>query len=200
MQSHMMSRRIATQFGARFGARLGVRCGFLALLLTVMALGGSGCGYALAGRGSALPAYIRTIGVPLFTNGTSVFNLEQTLTQRVRLEFLSRGKYQVQPDATGDAVLTGEIVSVNVTPTAFNTNQQASRYAFILVVKVEFKDLKANKVLYENAALSFREEYEITSGTTVTDANAFLGQNVSALDRIANDFARTAVSAVLEAF
>ena len=34
------------------------------------------CGYSLAGRGSFLPAYIKTIGVPTFTNHTTVFNLE----------------------------------------------------------------------------------------------------------------------------
>ena len=28
----------------------------------------SGCGYALAGRGSFLPAYIQTIGIPQFGN------------------------------------------------------------------------------------------------------------------------------------
>ena len=32
----------------------------------------AGCGYSLAGRGSFLPAYIKTIGVPQFTNQTSI--------------------------------------------------------------------------------------------------------------------------------
>ena len=35
-----------------------------------------GCGYSLAGRGSFLPAYIKTIGVPQFTNRTAVFDLD----------------------------------------------------------------------------------------------------------------------------
>ena len=53
----------------------------------------AGCGYALAGRGSFLPAYIRTIGIPTFSNRTNVFNLETMLTQKVRSEFIGRGKY-----------------------------------------------------------------------------------------------------------
>src|SRR6185503_9558806 len=34
----------------------------------------SGCGYALAGRGSFLPSYIRVIGIPTFANRTTIFN------------------------------------------------------------------------------------------------------------------------------
>ena len=56
-----------------------------------------GCGYALAGRGSFLPDYIKTIGVPTFANRTTVFNLETQLTQKVRAEFIGRGKYQILP-------------------------------------------------------------------------------------------------------
>ncbi len=168
------------------------------VLIAVVSM--SGCGYGLAGRGSSLPAYVRTIGIPLFINSTPVFDLEQTLTQRVRLEFIGRGKYQVTPDATGtDVVLNGEITSVALQPTAFNEQQQASRYAITVVVKVTLKDLKQDKIIYENAGLTFRDEYEVTSSATA-DVGAFLGQNRDALDRLATDFSRSLVSQVLEAF
>ena len=88
-----------------------------------------GCGYALAGKGSFLPAYIQTIGVPEFTNRTTVFNLETMLTQKVRAEFIGRGRYRILPEATGvDAVLTGEVVSATTIPASFTTTQIASRY------------------------------------------------------------------------
>ena len=58
------------------------------------------CGYALAGRGSFLPAYIRTIGIPQFTNTTPYYELEQVFTERVRSEFIGRG--QVQGPAPAD--------------------------------------------------------------------------------------------------
>src|SRR2546425_8675689 len=76
------------------------------------ALGSPACGYSLAGRGSFLPAYIKTIGIPTFTNRTPVFNLETLLTQKVRAEVIGRGKYQILPQNTGvDALLTGEVTS-----------------------------------------------------------------------------------------
>src|SRR4051812_46659251 len=87
------------------------------------------CGYSLAGRGSFLPASVRSIGIPPFINRTPVFNLETQLTQKVRSEFIGRGKYQIQPDANSvDAVLTGEIQNVSIVPASFTVAQLASRY------------------------------------------------------------------------
>jgi len=172
------------------------------LAMVLLLLGSlSSCGYALAGRGSSLPPTVRSIGIPLFINSTPIFDLEQILTQRVRLEFIGRGKYQVVPDATGtDAVLNGEITSVALQPTAFNAQQQASRYAITVVVKVTLKDLKADKTLYENPGLTFRDEYEVTNSASSADVGQFLGQNKDALDRLSTDFARSVVSTILEAF
>ena len=160
----------------------------------------AGCGYSLAGRGSALPAHIKTIGVPLFTNATTVFDVEQTLTQRVRLEFIGRGRYKVVSDEVGtDATLKGDITGISIRPTAFDGNQQASRYEITVIVKVEFRDVVNDKVLYENPAQTFKEEYEVTTAQSA-DAQSFLGQNSNALERLATDFAKTVVTAVLEAF
>jgi hypothetical protein len=174
----------------------------LQLTVVVMMLASlTSCGYALAGKGSSLPTYVRSVGIPLFINSTPIFDLEQVLTQRVRVEFISRGKYRVTPDSSGtDAVLTGEITSVALQPTAFNEQQQAARYAITVVVKVELKDLKQNKTLYENPGLTFRDEYEVTSGATNQSPADFLGQNRDALDRLSQDFARSVVSTILEAF
>jgi hypothetical protein len=160
-----------------------------------------GCGYSLAGRGAFLPDYIQTIGVPLFANNTTVFDVEQLLTARVRAEFIGRGKYRVVPDSTGvDALLTGTVTSISVAPTAFNEQQQASRYAVVVVMRIEFRDLRADRVLWENPSLVFREEYEPSTGTGALDANAFFGQESNALQRIADGFARSVVSSILEAF
>jgi len=161
----------------------------------------TGCGYALAGRGSFLPSYIRTIGVPTFGNRTTVFNLETLLTQKVRAEFIGRGKYQVLPQDTGvDAVLTGDVTSVNIAPVSFSAQQLASRYALTMAARIELKDVRDNKVLWENPSLLFRQEYEATPGRTAVDPVAFFQQDSSALERISSDFARTIVSALLEAF
>jgi outer membrane lipopolysaccharide assembly protein LptE/RlpB len=169
-------------------------------LLLVAVLAHSGCGYSLAGKGSFLPAYIKRIGVPMFTNNTSVFDLDRQVTERVRTEFIGRGKYTIVPEATGvDGLLTGVISSVTLTPVAFNAAQQATRYALTLSASVEFKDMRANKVLWANPSMQYREEFALDPSSAV-DLNTFLGQDVDARQRMANEFARSLVSSILEAF
>ena len=176
-----------------------LRVPFVAIVLACLSL--SGCGYSLAGRGAFLPDYIRTIGVPLFVNNTAVFDVEQRLTERVRSELIGRGRYKVEPDRSGvDAVLLGEIQSVTLNVAAFDQQQQATRYGLTLVVKVEFRDLKSDKVLWSNPAWQFTEQFDVTTATTGLDASAFLGQDQNALQRLSAEFARALVSAILEAF
>ena len=96
--------------------------------VSVLASLSSGCGYALAGRGSFLPDYIQIVGVPAFNNKTTAFEIERVLTDRVRAEFGSRGKYRVQPDTNNvDAILTGTIVGITLQNTAYTGGSQSSR-------------------------------------------------------------------------
>ena len=160
----------------------------------------TGCGYSLAGRGSFLPAYIKRIGVPQFTNNTAVFELDRQVTERVRSEFIGRGKWTIVPDTTGiDGLLTGVITSVSLTPVAFNQAQQATRYALTLSASVEFKDMRTNTVIWSNPSMQYREEFSLNP-TNALDTATFLGQDVNARERMANEFARALVSAILEAF
>jgi hypothetical protein len=165
----------------------------------------SGCGYSLAGRGAFLPSYIRTIGIPTFVNRTTVFNLETLVTQKVRSEFIGRGKYQILPQNSGvDALLNGEVTAVSITPASFTAQNLASRYVITMTARIELRDLRENKVLWENPSIMFRQDYEATSGrapaSNLVDPVAFFQQDASALERMSTDFARTIVSAILEAF
>lgn len=171
-------------------------------LLLYAAVVCSGCGYTLAGQGSFLPDYIQTIGVPLFENTTTVFEIEQVLTQEVVSEFIGRGRYRVSSAETGvDAVLEGTISQITITPATFTAGQQASQYIFTLRAAIAFRDLTTDEILWENPALVFSDAYEVASGTGAElDANTFFGQQSNAMERIARDFAGTVVSSILEAF
>lgn len=172
------------------------------IVLAALVLTLPGCGYSLAGRGSFLPAYIQAVGIPQLINRTPYFDVEQILTEKVRTEFIGRGKYRILPDTPGaDAVLTGEVLNIFVHPSGYTDAQVASRYSFTLTMKVTFTDSRTNEVLWSNDALTFREEYELATrvGTNV-DTAAFLDQERAAFDRIATDIARTVVTAILEAF
>ena len=172
------------------------------IAVLIVALLTSGCGYALAGRGSFLPEYIRVVGIPPLQNLTTFFQVEQILTEKVRTEFIGRGRYTVLPTESGaHAVLSGAIVSITVQPVGFTEQQLASRYLFTLTMRVQFTDATTNEVLWSNDSLTFREEYDLsTRSNTAIEGSAFLDQERTSFERISSDVARTVVSAILEAF
>src|SRR5678816_1390774 len=99
-------------------------------------LGAASCGYALAGRGSFLPDYIKTLGIPMFGNATQFQTVEQVFTQKVRLEFQSSRRYTVVPSEDGvDGVVRGEIESSGLQPVSLNGQQLASRTRVTAVLK-----------------------------------------------------------------
>ena len=184
-------------------------CNRSACLVVVLAsaLLSHGCGYALAGKGNFLPDYIRTIGIPAFTNQTSYFDIAQIVTDKVRTEFIGRGNYKIVPEATGaDAVLTGVITGISIVPTAFGSQQQASRYVIMMIANIELRDTQKDTVLWSNPAVVVRDEYDATGGavssdpTAFVDPSSFFNQESNAVVRVTNEFARTTVSAILEAF
>lgn len=160
------------------------------------------CGYALAGRGSFLPDYIKTLGIPMFENATPYQTIEQLFTQKVRLEFQSSRRYTIVPNDQGvDGIVRGSIQSINLAPVGLNDQQLASRVRATVIVKVSFEDVKSQKTLWENPALSFSDEYELPTQTgAAVNVAAFIDNNKVAMDRISTDFARSLVSAILEAF
>ncbi|MCY4028649.1 MAG: LptE family protein [Acidobacteria bacterium] len=173
-----------------------------AAVVLLLALGCTSCGYTLAGRGSFLPEYIETIGIPTFENRTPVFEVERLLTQEVRTAFIGRGSYRVQTDESGaQARLSGSINNITIQPASFGAEQQASRYVLTLTAEIEFVDLTTNEVIWSNTSLVFSEEYDVASGAgDVSNASAFFGQRSNAVERMATDFATTVVSSILEAF
>lgn len=172
------------------------------VVVALAAVAGSGCGYALAGRGSFLPEYIRIVAIPPLENRSTLSGVDEVLTERIRSEFIGRGKYTVVSDAFGaDAVLTGEITGVSVQPVGFTEQQFASRYLFTLTMRVQFTDARTAEALWSNDSLTFREEYELSiRGDAAVEGATFLDQERSTFDRIATDVARSVVTAILEAF
>jgi hypothetical protein len=182
--------------------RLFARRALPAILAAVIgSMSVAACGYSLAGRGSFLPTHIRVIGIPTFANRTTVFDLETQVTAKVRSEFIGRGRYQILPEAANvDAVLAGEVVNVTISPSTFTEEQIAAGYVVTMTASVSLRDTRDDRVLWEDDRLVFRQEYEAQSATNVLDPAAFFGQDANALERLTTDFARSVVSAILEAF
>lgn len=155
------------------------------------------CGYRVAGRGRGLPPEWKTIAVPAFANRTLHPRMEQRLTDAVIREFLARTKYRiVQDEAGADAVLKGEVTTLESSAVLFDTaTGRATTMLVTVKMKVHLVDQASAKTIYENNEFAFREEYEISA-----DVASFFDEQEPALGRLAHDFAATLVSAILENF
>ena len=172
------------------------------MLVLIAAALTSSCGYALAGRGSFLPADIRVVGVPLLENRTPYTRLDQIITDKIRTEFINRGKYKIIPASAGaDAVLSGSITSLIYQAAGLTDQQLASRQIVTVTMRLQFTDSRNGQVLWSNQVLTFREQYDMKTTTNgQVDAAVLLEQEGPAFDRLATDLARSVVSAILEAF
>ncbi len=170
------------------------RSGLLILLPLVLL---SGCGYHTAGHAVQLPENVKTIAVPAFKNETLTYHIEQMLTASVVREFTTATHYRVLngDDSDADATLRGTVLSTSASPLTYDT--ATGRAASVLVVvsmRVTLTD-RNGKLLYQNPAYLFREQYEVSQ-----DLASFFEEDTPAFRRLSQDFARTLVSNILEGF
>ncbi|MBN2318033.1 MAG: hypothetical protein JXR49_03110 [Acidobacteria bacterium] len=166
----------------------------IAALLLIVTLGIAGCGYRVRSSVGSLPEGIESLGIPTFENRTSQFKLEQWITGAVLKEFNARTRIDIHSRQSGaDAVLLGEILSVQSTPVTYGSRSFGS--AFLVTVRISAKMIrtKDSLVIWQNRSFTFRERYTLNS-----DVRDFFSEENPALDRLANAFAASLVSTIIE--
>ena len=169
----------------------------MALLLGLAMPALTGCGYHPVGSAAHLPAAVRTLYVPAFTTRAQAFHSEMAFTEAVVRELNTRTKYVVL-NASGsdaDATLRGTILSQTASPLTYDSGSgQTSSYVITITARVVLTD-RNGKVLYQNDALAYREQYQSTQ-----DLSGFIQEDGPAVKRVARDFAQALVSDILESF
>lgn len=165
------------------------------LILFLLCL--TGCGYHTAGSPAHLPRAVRSLAVPVFTDTTQSYHTDVAFTQAVIKELSSRTSYRLitgnSPDA--DATLQGTITLFQVTPLTYNS-QTGQSSSFLITVKARLKVVDHDgRILYDNHSYLFRQQYETTQ-----DLASFIQEDSPAVQRLSQDFARAAVSDILESF
>jgi hypothetical protein len=165
------------------------------ILLFLICVLFSQCGYHLRGTGSSLPPHIKIISIPMFANRTTRFELDLKLTQGVIDEMVARGKVEISDDAeSADAVLIGEILRFQANPIGFGEDATADRYNILIVAKVVLRDVVQKKVIYSNPSFNYQGEYGVPEGTD------FESVETEAINEIVVKFARSLVVSILEGF
>ncbi len=166
---------------------------WMSCLILAVTLSCSACGYRVRSSVGHLPTGIQSLGIPTFKNLSPQFKVEQRITGAVLKEFVTRTRIPVSSNINGmDAVLAGEIGSVSSSPVTFGGDSFASAFLVTVQIRVKLVRTKDSAVLWEDNSFLFRERYVLN--TKVTD---FFSEENPALDRLAQDFATSLVSTIL---
>jgi hypothetical protein len=175
----------------RMAGRLALLFVFVLLLVSV------GCGYHTSGHAVRLPDDIHTLYVPMFDNSTQTFRVEQTMTAAVVQELRSRTNYHVvtSNDGTADATLRGTVNYTANSPLTYDSvTGRISSSVITVMMKVSLVN-RAGKTLWENPNYLYREQYQVSR-----DAASFFDESNPAFLRMADQFAKSLVSNILEAY
>lgn len=172
---------------------------WMAMVLAVITmLGTSGCGYHTSGNAVRLPTNIHTIYVPMFTNITQTFRIEQTLTAAVVQELHSRTNFRVvttNNDGNADATLQGIVRGTSNDPLTYDSvTGRISSSVVTLSVKVSLVS-KSGKTLWDNPNYTYREQYQVSR-----DVSSFFDESNPAFLRVAKEFAKSLVNNIVEAY
>ena len=157
----------------------------------------AGCGYHTSGHAVRLPNNIHTLYVPMFENTTQTFRVEQTITKAVVQELRSRTSYRIvtSDDGTADATLKGTINYTSNFPLTYDSVTGRISSSVVTVSAKASLVAKSGKVLWDNPNYTYREQYQVSR-----DVASFFDESNPAFLRVANEFAKSLVSNILEAY
>ncbi len=145
---------------------------------------------------SGLPKHIKNVAVPAFQFEARAlrYRVASRFTDAVSKEIIRRGSgLRVQGTTTGaDAVIEGTVRDFSFTGVLLDRDGRARVYEVTIVSAVTIRDLKENKVLYDNQNFIFRDSFEFSS-----DPRSFFNEEDPAVDRIARAFSESVVSTIV---
>jgi hypothetical protein len=145
---------------------------------------------------SGLPKNVRRVAVPAFqTEARGLrYRVASRFTDAVGREIIRRGNgLKVQGSTEGaDAVVEGTIRDFSFTGVLLDSDGRARVYEVTIVSAVTIRDLKENKILYDNQNFIFRDSFEFSQ-----DPRSFFNEEDPAVERIAKAFSESVVSAIV---
>ena len=145
---------------------------------------------------SGLPKNIHKIAVPAFqTEARGLrYRVGSRFTDAVSREIIRRGNgLTVQGSIAGaDAVVEGTIRDFSFAGVLLDSQGRARVYEVTIVSAVTIRDLKENKILYDNQNFIFRDSFEFSE-----DPRSFFNEEDPAVERIAHAFSEAVVSAIV---
>ena len=127
-------------------------------LLAVLCLAAPGCGYTVS---SVLPSHIRTVAVPTFANNTVEHGLADDVTQSLINGFLADRRLRIERERDADSVVRGTILAYRNRVYAYTSQEVATQYEILLVIKIVFRDQAKNRDVWKEDEMTVRTTYNV---------------------------------------
>lgn len=129
-------------------------------LLVAVAIGAGtqGCGYTIS---SVLPSHIQSIAIPTFANNTVEHGIADDVTQSLINGFILDRRLRLERERDADAVLRGTILLYRNRVYAYTSQEVATQYEILLVVKIVFRDVVKNRDVWKEDEMNVRTTYSV---------------------------------------
>ena len=164
---------------------------FLVISLLLVSVGFRDCYKPVTN--SSFPKHIKSVAVPAFqfeAKGAR-YRVSSRFTDSVIREVIKRGRgLKVQGTRDGaDAVIEGTIRDFNFSGVLLDNQGRARVYEVTITSAITIRDLKKEKIIYDNQNFIFRDSFEFSS-----DPRSFFNEEDPAVERMAKAFAESVVS------
>ncbi|MBN2601966.1 MAG: hypothetical protein JXR87_08235 [Candidatus Marinimicrobia bacterium] len=160
------------------------------LLLALILLSGSACWfYSFKGT---LPPHIKNITIPLFDDRTAEFNIQQRVTDQIRIGFIKENILKLAEEDNAHSILYGSIQSIQDRPLVYTgneTGEAVTEYRLTLKIEAEWYDKVESKTMFKKSFTAY-SEYDPTGATDRTRDLAL----TEAVDQITEDIVNQILS------
>ncbi|MCD6204817.1 MAG: LptE family protein [Candidatus Marinimicrobia bacterium] len=141
---------------------------FFSLILLILIIPMTSCWfYSFKGT---LPPHIKSIAIPLFGDRTAEFNIQQTVTDQIRIGFIKENILKLVEEENANSVLYGTIQSIQDRPLVYQgdaSGEAVTEYRLTLKIEVEWYDKVEEKTVFKKTFTAY-SEYDPTGATDRT--------------------------------
>ncbi|MFH1213304.1 MAG: LptE family protein [Candidatus Neomarinimicrobiota bacterium] len=117
-----------------------------------------------------LPPDIKNIAIPIFTDRTAEFNIQQTVTDKIRLGFIKENMLKLVEEDNAHSVLYGTILSIDDRPLVYTEStagESVTEYRLTIKIEIEWYDKVNSRSIFKKQFVGY-SEYDPTGASDLT--------------------------------
>lgn len=122
-----------------------------------------------------LPPDIKNIAIPIFADRTAEFNIQQTVTDKIRFSFIKENLLKLVEEDNAHSVLYGTITNIDDKPLVYTENESSgesvTEYRVTISIEIEWYDNVNRRSVFKKQFVGY-SEYDPTGASGRTRESA----------------------------